>query len=252
MYHEQQMHADSWFLTLTYDDESIPENGSLDARDTKRFIDRLRAGRPAGSVSYFVCGEYGEVTQRPHYHVAVFGPDFRDREVHRQDDAGHRYWRSDEIERCWELGHSEFSTLGFGSAAYIGAYVTKKVHRTTNPDHYTRVDPRSGELVELQPEFARMSLKPAVGRRWIEEYWREVYPRDYVVVDGKRSRPPRYYDKFMDLADEKGGCAERRELMFKVREKRADEFEFMREGRLEAMEKIHESRRRLFQDRGAI
>lgn len=39
-----------------------------------------------------------------------------------------------------------------------------------------------------------MSLKPGIARGWFDKYWRDVYPHDRVVVRGKESKPPRYYD----------------------------------------------------------
>ena len=47
-----------------------------------------------------------------------------------------------------------------------------------------------------------MSLKPGIGASWMEKYADEVYPRDYVVVNGKKAKPPRYYDKMLDAAVE--------------------------------------------------
>ena len=46
-----------------------------------------------------------------------------------------------------------------------------------------------------------MSLKPAVGKGWIEKYYDDVYPRDEIIVRGKKLKPPKYYDKIYDLLD---------------------------------------------------
>lgn len=133
------------------------------------------------------------------------------------------------------------------SAAYVAGYVRKKVMRKVNPEAYTRVNPDSGELVELQPEFARMSLRPAIGLRWIQKFWRDVYPRDFVVLDGRQMKPPRYYDKWLER--------EHPQMFMEILERRHDELddqEEMRPGRLKAQEKIHEGRVRLFQKRAKV
>ena len=40
-----------------------------------------------------------------------------------------------------------------------------------------------------------MSLKPGIGYEWYKQYTSDVYPHDYVVVRGKKVKPPKYYDK---------------------------------------------------------
>ncbi len=243
MMHESQMHEISWFATLTYSDEEVPENGSLCPQDFSRFIKGLRKGYPPRSISYFGCGEYGENTQRPHYHAVLFGPEFLDR--HRDPDSSrHGVWRSEALANYWGHGITELGTLTIASASYVSGYVRKKVAATADEAFYDRVRPDTGEIVQLEPEFARMSLKPAIGRRWIEKYWTDVYPRDYVVFDGVEAKPPRYYDKWMD--------ENHPALMASVRETRWDECEHLPHQKLIAKEKIATARVNLFQGRGKV
>ena len=44
------------------------------------------------------------------------------------------------------------------------------------------------------PEFNHMSLKPGIGARWLAKYQTDVFPRDYVIVNGVKTKPPKYYD----------------------------------------------------------
>lgn len=60
------------FLTLTYDDEHLPKDLSLHKDDLQRFFKRLRRDIDF-PVKYYACGEYGDLTFRPHYHAIVFG-----------------------------------------------------------------------------------------------------------------------------------------------------------------------------------
>ncbi len=46
----------------------------------------------------------------------------------------------------------------------------------------------------LLPEFTVMSRRPGVGKRWLDQYASDVYPGDFVIMNGKKHRPPRYYD----------------------------------------------------------
>lgn len=243
MMHESIMHESSWFATLTYSDEEIPPNGSLRPSDLQSFFKNLRRDLPPRSVSFYACGEYGEYTERPHYHAVLFGVEFLDK-YRDPNPSRDTVWRSPSLERAWGRGITELGTLTMASASYVAGYVRKKVRKKDFENHYTRVDDETGELFELEPEFARMSLRPAIGRRWIERYWRDVYPRDYVVVDGVECKPPRYYDKWMD--------ANHPEIMEGVRQRRWDEMVELDKYTLSAKESIHEARTALFSGRSGI
>ena len=104
--HEASLYENNSFITLTYRDDCIPENGSLDPDAFQKFLKRLRYY--AGPFRFFGCGEYGEKTKRPHYHACLFNFDFPDRVLWKQ----HRdvsYFRSALLEKCWPYG---FSTNG--------------------------------------------------------------------------------------------------------------------------------------------
>jgi len=234
--HELQMHDWAWFATLTYSDENLPSNGSLHPPHIRGFVKDLRRDLPPKSVSYFACGEYGERTQRPHYHAVLFGAPFLDRRVDTICGRPHVF-RSETLERLWTHGIAELGAVTPGSASYVAGYVQKKL---LSGQEY--VDGDTGEC--LQPPFARMSLRPAVGKRWIEKYWEDVYPRDYVIFDGVKSKPPRYYDKWMDQHHP--------EVMEHVRQKRFDEMEELSPAELRSAEKVHQSRHSLFTNRGDV
>ncbi len=241
--HETEMHEDAWFITLTYSNERVPENGSLHPPHLQIFFKALRREQPEREISFYACGEYGEETERPHYHAVLFGAPFLDKYPLRVS-RGNPCWRSETLENYWPHGHSEFSLVTPASASYVAGYVRKKISKKTNRNAYTRVDEDTGELVELEKEFSRMSLKPAIGRRWIEKYWEDVYPRDYVLMNGKEFKPPRYYDKWMEKNHPK--------MLFAVRCKRDDEAKHIPEKKLQAKEKIQRARTELFEKRNTL
>lgn len=237
--HEAHMAPSTFMLTLTY--EEVPENGSLDPEDLRLFWRRLR--RRYEDVTYYACGEYGEENLRPHYHAIVFGPDFFDRYCVTYRN-GAPVWTSRILDNAWKLGRHEITGVNAAAARYVANYVQKKVRQRDNPDWYTRVCPKTGELVQVCGEFSRMSRRPAVGKRWIEKYWSDVYPRDYVLNEGVKVKPPRYYDKWLD--------DHYPQLMMEVREKRYAEAEEIGAEKLAAMEKIHQSRMKLFARRNRV
>ena len=50
---------------------------------------------------------------------------------------------------------------------------------------------------EIEPEYATMSRRPGIGYNWFQKYKTDVYPHDYVVINGFKVKPPRYYDNLL-------------------------------------------------------
>lgn len=196
--HESQLHEFSSFVTLTYDDENCPV--SLNYRHFQLFMKRVR--KRFGPTRFYMCGEYGEQTFRPHFHACLFGVFFGDRVLH-SDSHRLPLYRSDTLDALWGRGFATVGDVTFESAAYCARYVMKKVTGDRAAGHYERVALGTGEIVNLQPEFCRMSLKPGIGGEWFKKYSGDVYgyDRDAVPVNGMKLKPPRYYDKLLAVAD---------------------------------------------------
>lgn len=193
--HEAQLHPQNSFLTLTYDDEHLPSDGGLRYQDFQLFMRYLR--RKVGKVRFYMCGEYGERTLRPHYHAALFGFQFSDLSPLYKTGSGSLIYSSALLSQLWSHGHSSVGELTRESAAYIARYVIKKISGPPGAAHYSRVDAETGEIHQVTPEFTRMSLKPGIGAKWIEKYHSDVYPSDKVNSLGRLTKPPRYYDNFL-------------------------------------------------------
>ncbi len=234
--HESRMHENNAFVTLTLDKKHLNENRELCAKDFSRFVKDLRKTQER-RISFFGCGEYGETTGRPHYHALLFGVDFLDI-ASGFDTRRPSVWRSQTLDDVWGRGFCEGGTVTMASASYVAGYIRKKMKQKD----YVRANPFTGEM--MTPEFARMSLRPAIGKRWIQKHWPDVYPRDFVVINGKEAKPPRYYDKWMD--------ANHPEIMEEVRQKRCDEAIQLSDYTLAAGEAITKSRINLFARRDAL
>ncbi|ALS03700.1 VP4 [Gokushovirus WZ-2015a] len=195
---EAQLHEENCFITLTYNDQHLPNPPSLKYEDYQLFMKRLR--KTLGhKVRFFACGEYGERTFRPHYHAVIFGHDFPDKVLFSRSDSGHDIFVSPSLQKCWGLGHTTVQDLEFNSAAYVAKYSLKKVTGEAAEAHYQWIDQETGECTQLQPEFARMSLKPGIGGKWFDLYNADVYAgHDYVIVNGHKCRPPRYFDRLLE------------------------------------------------------
>ena len=193
--HEAQMHEQNSFITLTYDNAHLPSDRSLHYRDFQLFIKRLRKRFTGRRIRFYMAGEYGEKLGRPHWHACIFGLSFDDKKLWRRSPSGANLYRSQDLELLWPFGHSSIGDVTFESAAYVARYIMKKVTGKNAEEHYTEIDPDSGEITKRKPEFTKMSLKPGIGYEWYKKYTSDVYPHDYVVVRGKKVKPPKYYDK---------------------------------------------------------
>lgn len=193
--HERQMYDDACFVTLTYEGGQLP-GPSLIYRHFQLFMKKLRR-HSVQRPRFFMCGEYGDRYGRPHFHACLFGVSFPDRVYLRTLPSGFKIYRSPTLESLWDKGYSSVGDVSFESAAYVARYCMKKVTGNNAAIHYNRVDDRTGEEVDIEPEFAHMSLKPGLGANWFEKYGREVYPADQVVINGVVCKPPRRYDEWL-------------------------------------------------------
>lgn len=196
--HEAQLHEHSCFITLTYDDDNLPHDSGLNYRHFQAFMKRLRKWHRT-KVRFYMCGEYGERLKRPHYHAALFGCFFPDQVLHHVTQTGSHLFTSAILTKLWPHGLSSIGELNRESAAYIARYVMKKRTGEQAETAYRRTDPITGECFQVLPEFTRMSLKPGIAAKWIEKYHADVYPHDRINSQGRLSRPPRYYDKQMEV-----------------------------------------------------
>lgn len=197
---EASLHKENSFLTLTYNDEHLPEKGTLHKPHLQKFFKRLRFSLGSKTVRYYACGEYGDNTQRAHYHVCLFGHDFADKIEFRQVGE-HKLYISQQLNDLWTHGQTSIGALTFETAAYTARYVTKKqTGLKKGGKGYVSVDDETGEIIQLQQPYAAMSLKPAVGREWIEKYASDIYnnDKDFLHLRGRKMRPAKYYDKIYD------------------------------------------------------
>ncbi|WNK12585.1 MAG: replication initiator protein [Microvirus sp.] len=187
--HEASMWEHNSFLTLTYDEQHLPKEATLEPGHLQKFIKRLRTSRdrrhPAlrsdrsGSVRYLASGEYGEGTRRPHYHVCLFNCGFADSYTVAKDLK-----ESPTLLNLWPQGGHRLGELTPASANYVAQYTVKK---QLAPSCTT-------DGVIIQAPFLRMSLKPAIGTRWIEKNKRDL-THGYLVTNGTKGRIPRQYRK---------------------------------------------------------
>jgi len=163
---ERSQHGDACFVTLTYSDEHLPSDGSVDPKVVQGWLKRIRERIRPRRLRFFLVGEYGDESLRPHYHVALFGwpACLRGRTDHRLVAASGSCCAScDALASSWGLGGVDCRELAMETAQYLVGYVAKKA-----------LPKRKALLQGLAPEFARMSLKPGIGAPAMEDVARSV------------------------------------------------------------------------------
>lgn len=226
--HEASLYSRNCFITLTFNEENLDQFGSLKKTDFQKFMKRLRKryrgydrvlidGKEKYPIRYFHCGEYGEKLTRPHHHACLFNFDFEDKKVWTVRQ-GVRLYRSEELERLWPYGYCTIGDVTFESAAYCARYVVKKINGERAEEHYKKVDPETGEIVQLVPEYITMSRRPGIGKQWYERFSNEVTVKDFVTHRGVRHGVPAYYDKLYGELNEELLEAVKKERRKRVRQ----------------------------------
>lgn len=184
------MSSASCFLTLTYSDDNLPKGGTLVKRDLQLFMKRLRKAYGKG-VRFYACGEYGEITGRPHYHLLLFNCEFLDKAFYKRAKRGESMYTSLVVSKLWPFGFNVIGDVTFDSCAYVARYLLQKRHGEASIKHY------AGRA----KEFCVMSRRPGIGMSWFSSYHAECYAHDSVIMNGREVRPPRYYDSKFEVVD---------------------------------------------------
>lgn len=198
--HEAHMHRlegrESCFVTLTFDDAHLPSDLSVSVQFMQRFHYRLRS--IIGPFRFLLCAEYGDRFKRPHAHAIYFGHDFReDRKAFKRVALDNVLYTSPTLDRAWPYGKATIGDFTRETGGYVARYSTKKVGGDRAAAHYRRerINPETGEVESWQvtPEFLLSSRNPGLGSTWFDRYKSDVFPADFLIVDGQRVPVPRYY-----------------------------------------------------------
>lgn len=187
--HETRDHEYNIFATLTYSPEHLPPLGVLVPRDLQLFLKKLRQaaalGRPGilgNRLRYLACGEYGDHTERPHYHAILFGVAFAD-----ATSATTKLLSSPTLSALWGKGTVNYGEVTHASAAYVAGYTVKSMGEShCDADGVVKPAP-----------FLRCSTRPGIGAKYAIRYASD-FRNGALVVDGSPRRLPRYYKKILE------------------------------------------------------
>lgn len=220
--HETLVSDTCCFVTLTYNEDSIPctNCSSLDSpkknvkrgldtchrfktllpSDVQKFVKRLRRHLEyvpvrtpkdvrdhVESIRYFAVGEYGTKSKRPHYHLIIFGwsPSDMDYLFSKGDVVT---YTSKQVQKLWKFGFSTVQKVTPQVARYCARYVTKKFSRLER-------DPLRDVIV---PEFTLQSIKNGgIGAPWFDKFGEDSCKLHYCVTrcgdKFYKSAVPSYY-----------------------------------------------------------
>lgn len=142
---EARMHEFASFWTLTYNDEKLPADGSLNKADYVGFLKRLRSrlALSGRSCRFYLVGEYGDDKERPHYHVILYGVSHVEHAL---------------IDGAWGKGYVQGLKLDRGLSEYVCKYTLKRMTKADDPRLRGRL-----------PEFSRMSRNPGIGASFVTD-----------------------------------------------------------------------------------
>lgn len=212
---ELEYHDSAYFVTLTYDDDHLPMSEYIDPdtgellpsltlrkRDFQLFMKRLRKAFPQDHIRFFMCGEYGSQTFRPHYHAIIYGLHLDDLTVYKTvREAGelYTYYNSPSLQKVWSdsdgvpIGFAVVGEVTWNSCSYVARYVMKK-QKGSGAEAY--------RTFNIVPEFTLMSRKPGIAKQYYDDH-SDLYDYDKINIStpkgGRAFRPPRYFDKLYDL-----------------------------------------------------
>ena len=188
--------GDCWFVTLTYNDTKLHfaecfdrQFAVLDKRDPQLFFKRLRKalyGSKKGNLRYFLSGEYGDRTFRPHYHAIIYNLSIPDLQIYKIVKKT-VYYKSDWLQQIWKNGYVVIGKVNNKTCAYTASYTLKKVGFAVSPQsaldrllqikdqaitpEYMRCLCASGLI---QRPFALMSRRKAIGREYFDQHPQSV------------------------------------------------------------------------------
>lgn len=218
---ESLYHKYNYFVTLTYCDEYLPyteriklntgeitDGNTLVKEHISSFVKRLRQKLDL-PLRFYAAGEYGDVSERSHYHLILFMDEPLELYPFGMTKDGYIKYRSSLIESCWidtkdrrynkdafekgdnpnKIGNVEVEIANYNLFRYIARYVTKKVGDKTAKEYI---------MENRAPPFNLCSRSPGIGYQYFIDHPEEM-EKERIYVSTPQGvvnfPPPRYYKK---------------------------------------------------------
>lgn len=177
---ELKASLNAFFITLTYDDENLPEfidNDSgeyyqtLNKSHVQNFMKEIRRRQSEltqTKIRFYAIGEYGGIFERPHYHILLFN-------VHKS------LMTREQLIEMWKKGER----------VHIGRVEPASIHYVTK--YHISANKKESKTIGRIPEFTLMSK--GIGRQYIEtnSKWHLENRYNHVIDKNHKLLMPRYY-----------------------------------------------------------
>jgi|GEM_PF-2103073 len=179
------------FITLTYSNDNLPKNFSLDKTHVqdwmKKLRQRIKRKLDNRKIRYFIAGEYGSNTNRPHYHAILYNINAREyKKIGNLVELGFGKNCTHYKDEIWIKGHV---TIGMNvneeTLRYTAKYINKKL--------YGKAKEKSDRLIPFHLSSQGLGIDEAYkNREQIEEDL-------YILRGGKKCSIPQYYRNKLDI-----------------------------------------------------
>ena len=182
---ESYYHKKICMVTLTFDPKKLldhecgsnvmySKNLKYSKEHFQKFIKRLRKKFPAGQISYFKIGEYGEKHKRAHYHVIFYGIGVSDLQCKKCgiSKKNKEIYTSKIIEDAWKLGICTVSDCNNAVIKYVANYSLKKIKSTKEND--------------WRKPIMSFSNRNKIGIKWLRRNHKEI--RQGFVTDSENKK----------------------------------------------------------------
>jgi len=171
---------------------------TLDKTDLQRFFKRFRKEIQT-PIKYFACGEYGEQSHRPHYHIILLGYEVPLHDLYY--DPILKGMTSKTIQKLWTAGHNVVGAVERDSIQYTVGYITKKLYGDQAEelfDNTNRQRPFQLQSQGIGLEYAKKNIKKLVQGELTTDGITEILPRYYKKKLVKKDLKELYNDRAIE------------------------------------------------------
>lgn len=176
--HESYYWEHKQFITLTYKTTQLDLNNGnyeLNHKHFQNFMKRLRKELKV-KIRFFMCGEYGKKTLRPHFHAILFGYRTSFDNMYPFDGQ----YRDLFLEKIWGFGTVVVGKVTTETIYYTVGYMVKNIGSDTE------------ELMGLKKPYCRQSK--GLGEQYAYDNIEKIRILA-LTTNGKTTPVPRYYLK---------------------------------------------------------
>ena len=175
-YYEEKANQKKCFITLTYRNNPI----WIVRKDIQDFMKRLRrkiTDRTGEELRVFYALEYGELNNRPHAHIILYGWEDENPQYLGINKKGNIIYKSKIIDKTWGLGRTSYQKFNDNEIPYIALYNTAK-------EEFKRGYKVTRETIKFMINYARKMEGKMEKSQW-RNLWELIIEKRKILEDEK-------------------------------------------------------------------